>query len=555
MVERTLITLPSQLQLIERLQHLIYLSSSLTFVSGEAGSGKTTLIENLSNALPGDLQQVYISLVNEQTENALRQKIVAQFYNKALFNAEDKLLDTIFRLQQSEKKAKNKLIIIDNAQYLPAGFIIELCELFSEPNFTQDNTFNIVLLTDEKTTQDYINYIDTHLVSRLQSTLNHLELTLPPLGAQEANELLLHNFRQVGYQAKLQHQDALNRQLTLCNGNPKKIISLAEDLSQGLLETEAPSWIKTKLPAVLLMLMLVIIVSLLATYLYPKFVPNSVQINESDNDLLIEDKITGLTSTESTKQESLASSWSTLDLGVENNQSMVGLSDKTEQRVVISGNQLIELTVLSDASNSDASNLPTNKNTEQHQVPLLLQLPAVINDNVINEGDLLDSSSESELTNTKQKVTKITDSGIEPTVESNDEEILSVADELLTNVSTSVVKKDKPLTSTEKEDSLLTPSYILRSKNPDNFTVQISGMASRPYLAAFQQKYKSNTENVFSYKTIRNNKPWFVVVYGEYSSVESANLAIKSLPEAFKGRPTWIKTWQAVHNDLRLNNE
>ncbi|WP_137297372.1 AAA family ATPase [Psychromonas sp. SP041] len=550
MVERTLISLPSQLQLIERLQHLIYLSSSLTFVSGEAGSGKSTLTENLSNILPSDLQQVYISLVNEPTENALRQKIVAQLYNKALFNAEDKLLDTIFRLQQSEKKTKNKLIIIDNAQYLPAGFIIELCELFSEPSVAQDNTFNVLLLTDEKTTQDYITYLETHLVSRLQSTLNHLELSLPPLGVQEANELLLHNFQQVGYQAKLQHQDALNRQLTLCNGNPQKIIILAENLSQGLLETVPPSWIKTKLPAVLLMLMLVIIVSLLAAYLYPKFVPNSLQINASDNDLLVEDKITGLTSTESTKQESLASSWSTLDLGVENNQSMVGLSDNTEQRVVISDNQLIELTILSDTTNQ-----PANNNTEQHQVPLLLQLPAVINDNVINKGDLLDSSSESELISTKQKVTKITDSDIKPTVESNDEEILNVVDELLINVSTSVVKKDKPLTSTEKEDSLLTPSYILRSKNPDNFTVQISGMASRPYLAAFQQKYKSNTENVFSYKTIRNNKPWFVVIYGEYSSVESANLAIKSLPEAFKGMPTWIKTWQAVHNDLRLNNE
>ena len=68
MVERTLISLPSQLQLIERLQHIIYLSSSLIFVSGEAGSGKSTLTENVSNALPSDLQQVYISLIKETSE-------------------------------------------------------------------------------------------------------------------------------------------------------------------------------------------------------------------------------------------------------------------------------------------------------------------------------------------------------------------------------------------------------------------------------------------------------------------------------------------------------
>ena len=293
MVERTLISLR---------QH-IYLSSSLIFVSGEAGSGKSTLTENLSNILPSDLQQVYISLGNELTDNALRQKIIAQLYAKALFNAEDKLLDTISRLQQSEKRVQNKLIIIDNAQYLPDDFIIELCELFSAPNLAQDNTFNVLLLTDEKTTRTYLNYIGTHLVSRLQSTLNHLELTLPALSAQEAKELMLHNFQQVGYQAKLQHQDALNRQLSLCNGNPQKIIKLAEDLSQGLLETIAPSWIKTKLPAVLLMLMLVIIVSILAAYLYPKFVSNSPQKSESNDALRVTDEITELTSNETTKQE------------------------------------------------------------------------------------------------------------------------------------------------------------------------------------------------------------------------------------------------------------
>lgn len=541
MVERTLISLPSQLQLIERLQHHIYLSSSLIFVSGEAGSGKSTLIENLSNVLPSDLQQVYISLGNELTESALRQKIIAQLYTKALFNAEDKLLDTISRLQQSEKKVQNKLIIIDNAQYLPADFIIELCELFSDPNLAQQNTFNVLLLTDEKTTRTYLNYIDTHLVSRLQSTLNHLELTLPTLSAQEANELLLHNFQQVGYQAKLQHQDALNRQLSLCNGNPQKIIKLAEDLSEGLLETIAPSWIKTKLPAVLLMLMLVIIVSILAAYLYPKFVSNSPQKSESDDALRVTDEVTELTSTETRKQESLASSWSTLELGVTGNKAMVGLSDRTEQRVVISDNQLIELTVLSETVSSDVQKMPANKNIDEHEVPLLLQLPPVINDEIVNEDVLI---------NKKQDTTPLVDGDIEPSAENK-----SVVELLPVSASSTSVKAKKPITSKQKEDSLLTPTYILLSKSPKKFTIQISGMASRAYLVAFQQKYSSDGEDVFSYKTIRNNKPWFVVVYGEYSSVESASLAIKSFPDAFKGMPTWIKTWQAVHNDLRLNNE
>jgi len=554
MVERILISLPSQLQLIERLQHHIYLSSSLIFVSGETGSGKSTLTENLSNILPSDLQQVYISLLNELTESALRQKIIAQLYDKALFNAEDKLLDTIFRLQQSEQKTKNRLIIIDNAQYLPAGFILELCELFSDAKLAKENTFNVLLLTDEKTTKAYLNYIDTHLISRLQSTLNHLELILPALNTQEANELLLHNFNQVGYQAKLQHQDALNHQLILCHGNPKKIIKLADDLSQGLLETVSPSWVKTKLPAILLMLMLVIIVSILGTYLYPRFIPSTSQTNEADNVLLKKNDRIESSSIEKNEQESLASSWSTLDLSVSDNQAMVGLSDQTEQRVVISDNQLIELTVLSEDKNNNIQRLDVNKSSNEHEVPLLLQLPVINETASIEESSVL-SLPESETTNKKQKVELLLSGELDPVVENNDKDNLNVIEALPTSTATSNFKQAKSVVASKNKDSLLTASSILFAKDPRKFTIQLSGMASRTYLVAFQKKYSSDLGNVFSYKTVRNNKPWFVVVYGEYSSVASANLAIRRFPEAFKGMPTWIKTWQAVHNDLRLNNE
>ena len=562
MVERTLISLPSQLQLIDRLQHLIYLSSSLIFVSGEAGSGKSTLTENLSNVLPSDLQQVHISLVNSVTTTSLRQKIIAQLYDKALFNAEDTLLESVVRLQQSKQRTQSRLIIIDNAEHLPADFIIELCELFSDPNFAQDNTLNVLLLTDGKTTQAYLNYIETHLVSRLQSTLNHLELILPALAPQEASELLLHNFQQVAYQAKLQHQDALNRQLTLCNGNPQKIIKLADDLSQGLLEPMTPSWIKTRLPAVLLMLTLVAIVSAFAAYLYPKFIPHSPQVSiQSSTTSFIDgnvpvDKNIDLKSTRSTNQESLASAWSTFDLGIVDNQSMVGLSDKMEQRVVISDNQLIELTVLSDDKNGDVKSI-TTKDTI-NQAPQLLKPMPIANDGIVNEDTVnKDTSSNTSLTNEliNEEQESASTAVSDLAAESNNQEIMSVAAELPIDTTASVVEEIKPSVSKQKEDRFLTDSDILLSKNAKYFTIQISGMASRQYLAVFQQKYNSDQKNVFSYKTLRNNKPWFVIVYGEYSSLESAKVATKNLPSPFKGMPTWIKTWQAVHNDLRLNNE
>jgi len=104
-------------------------------------------------------------------------------------------------------------------------------------------------------------------------------------------------------------------------------------------------------------------------------------------------------------------------------------------------------------------------------------------------------------------------------------------------------------------ENVFTDPDLLLSKKGDHFTLQLSGMASRQSLALFKTNYHLPQENVFVYQTIRKNKPWFVIVLGEFNTMESALVAAKTLPTPFTGMPTWAKTWQVVHNDLRLNNE
>ena len=643
MVERTLISLPSQLQLIERLQHLIYLSSSLIFVSGEAGAGKSTLTENLSNTLPTDLKQVYVSLVNEPTAAKLRQQIISQLFDKALFNAEDKLLDSILRLQQAENRSLNRLIIIDNADHLPTDFIAELCELFSDNSLAQDNTLNVLLLTEQAATEQYLDYIDTHLASRTKDFLNHVELTLPVLNTQEANALLQHNFQQVDYHAKLQHQDALNQQLRLCNGNPQKIIKLADDLSQGLLKPITTSWVQTRLPAIALMLFLVAIVSAIAVYLYPKFIPNkslseaenaqapidstyialeeikevegmpeehnssevnAVEDSEEDN----EDSKTAAADTQAPLNEGpekLAASWADLDLDVIDNQSQVGLSDATEKRVVISGQQLLELSVAIEAKDADvneqvlleddsstpltapsittetsveASTGKVNQTENEQQVPLLLRLPVDNENNLVENETITDNLNDSKaLLNSEQTATTaqetvldkqdtietVTDASSEGLVNDNELENkalpLSIAEQLPVNINTAAaetaVQPVNNISTGFKQESLFTDSETLFAKDASHYTLQLSGMASREYLIEFQNQYRSSLENIYIYQTVRQAKPWYVIIYGDYDSVKSAQLAAKNLPNAFRNMPSWVKKWQVVHNDLWLNNE
>ena len=574
MVERTLISLPSQLQLIERLQHLIYLSSSLIFVSGESGSGKTTVTENLSNVLSSDLQQVYVSLATAPTAVKLRQQIISKLYDKALFNAEDSLLDSILRLRENQSKSRNRLIILDDAENLPADFIIELCELFSAPELTELNSLNILLLGDAKSTRSALEYIATHLSSGFQATLNHIEVMLPILTTEEANALLLHNFSQVGYKAKLEHQDALNRQLSLCHGNPKKIIKLADDLSQGLLEPDIFSWRKTPLPAVLLMLFLVAIVAGLAFYLYPQFISNPPEIVIIDESPIASMEEIKTVTVEVEKQEPLAGRWADLDLDISHNNIKVGLSDATEQRVVLAGNDLIELTMLVEQEVDSTATIIDN---DKYQIPALLQTPEdteqkTASDNIIIDNESSVVSDENQLIENEQSdvdsdETQTVDDASSTSVTAAVEKTVVSAPAAQPNIQEPsvaamlpikevvAVKKSKPVATNKRVNGLFTDSSILLAKNRNYYTIQISGMASLDYLKLFQTQYNPNRNNVYAYQTIRNNKPWFVVIYGEYQTREAADSAQKNLPSVFKGMSTWVKTWQTVHQDLRLNNE
>lgn len=555
MVERTLISLPSQLQLIERLQHLIYLSSSLLFVSGESGTGKSTLTENLSNVLPSDLQQVYISLSNGPTIEKLRQQIISQLYDNPLFNADDKLLVTIERLQRTANK--NTLIIIDNAEILPADFIVELCELFLDMNLAQDNTFNVLLLANEKANKAHLDYIEEHLISRAQALLNHVELKIPVLSSHEANALLQHNFEQAGYQAELQHQDALNQQLKSCVGNPQKIIKLADDLTHGIIKHESSSWIKTRLPAIFLMLFLIAIVTMLAMYLYPKFLPSQLIIKEAqsiiiDNDgkgtfkqsipdnnvqVTINQKPVVATNTNNGQEEALAGSWAISESEIKDNKNNVGLSDVTEQRVVISNQELIEITSLAEAPKKESAALSTEQTTTQTSLQ--------IQQESYDETPLIAIDKNGSLESTNIDLNK--SSSIVNEASLSDSTLVSAESGVLEKETQSVILKDDLIGFTDND--------ILLSKGANNFTLQLSGMASEKTLLLFKVNHDLPQENIFIYETVRKTKPWFVVTYGEYNSFESASLAAKNLPSTFKGMPTWIKKWQVVHNDLRLNNE
>ncbi|PKH01129.1 hypothetical protein CXF72_18440 [Psychromonas sp. MB-3u-54] len=102
---------------------------------------------------------------------------------------------------------------------------------------------------------------------------------------------------------------------------------------------------------------------------------------------------------------------------------------------------------------------------------------------------------------------------------------------------------------------ILTPIESLLAKSPSLFTLRLSAMGSWEKLQAFVQLHDLLKENIYVYRTIKNNKPWYVVLLGEYSSLSAAKIAQQSLPGALFDLPSQVFSYKEIQQDLQLQND
>ena len=132
---------------------------------------------------------------------------------------------------------------------------------------------------------------------------------------------------------------------------------------------------------------------------------------------------------------------------------------------------------------------------------------------------------------------------------------VSQSNELESKAETVVTTKEiKPVLKKES-NGLFTPKADLLSISPIHHTLQLSAMATNVSLQRFVREHGLPNKNLHIYQTIHNNKPWYVVIFGEYESWGAAKRASAALPGSLANLDSWIKKYQLVHQDLQLNND
>ncbi len=82
-----------------------------------------------------------------------------------------------------------------------------------------------------------------------------------------------------------------------------------------------------------------------------------------------------------------------------------------------------------------------------------------------------------------------------------------------------------------------------------NYTLQLSS-ASRPdTLETFAKQ--NNLSGYQVYKTVRNGQTWYVLIHGNYRSVNDAKSAIATLPADVQAKKPWVRNMKQVKQDQK----
>ena len=124
-----------------------------------------------------------------------------------------------------------------------------------------------------------------------------------------------------------------------------------------------------------------------------------------------------------------------------------------------------------------------------------------------------------------------------------------------TKVETSAIAPAKPLvkrTTVSKTIPSVIAKPVARSwiarQNPRHFTLQIMGSHERASISKVSHAHKLSPDKAAVLYTRLNNKDWFILVYGSYSTREKARASVGSLPRGLQ----ITKPWPRQIGDIKL---
>ncbi|WP_342059690.1 SPOR domain-containing protein [Aeromonas sp. OTU364] len=511
MTNNKLLKLPSQRQLVDRLLHLIEFNHPFIFLSGKPGSGRGTLCESLLAQLPETVRVVSLIGSPAMKMADVRQLLLQQVVARPLFNAQDALADSFFRML--EGKSSTLLLMIERADSLPAELVGELWALCRHNDtLASPHKLAILLSGSDVWCRDQKSALKGRAMPAL-------ELEVAPLSAPEQRIFLYEKAKELKIPAALLPKPKVEEILKGAGGHPSAIMQSLEDV----MTDRRPKKRQAELPVKKIATVLALAAAgLLALSYLPLFEEAGKEQPQT-----------------STQGMALPDPVATDPLSVGAASGAQGSQASSGTDASVSGNQVAR------DWQPDAKTLPKKVESE-----------TVTTESSNYEGRRVVISDEV----VEKLMTQPNVSGALPT---------AVVDELVGGSSraaptgaaaqaqsTASVAKTTPTPAATAPAAApapkvaLTPVATLNKKARNHYSIQLMGASNTQAVDSFVAEH-GLAGKVWVYKTRFRGSPWYVVVQGDYANSTQAKAAIRKLsPALLKGQP-WPKSFAQIQKELK----
>ncbi|MGR5246452.1 AAA family ATPase [Vibrio sp. PNB23_22_6] len=493
--------LDSQIELLDRLGLLTNFGSNLIAVNGHAGYGKSWLAQRYLELGASNKNQCLLLCRTNQDDVQHRTLILNQIVSDALFNQQDRLIDSFVRIIGND--SCDIAIVVDDAHLLSETLLSELWILVLEAQANPKWKINVVLFT---------------IAGKIESVLARLsygqELKPVEVDIEMLSEVEARRFfeslvvRYVDDDAEKRVRDAF-----------KKVEPVPGDImALGGMKMEKRIIIRSMVGSSRNIALLVLVLLLLAVGGY-WWMYNQPSPEEKAQ------QMTG--SLEQTAIPTLTEPEVESSVGVS-----VGTSMETDAD---SHSDLFNVTDDSDALPPVVTGEVASVGSEEAQQRVVIESDVV--------DALLEGKPEHANTAKIDAVVKASEASLQSSASSSLIKVVEAED------SETSVGSDSDLASRQPVLKFSFAREELKALSPRAYTLQLAAMTSMEDVQVFLDLHQLNHQ-VRIYPTVRSGTEWYIITYQDYPTIQLARDAVEGLPDSLKSVSPWAKSLSQVHREI-----
>ncbi|MFB2864165.1 SPOR domain-containing protein [Aeromonas sp. MdU4] len=522
-----LLNLPSQRQLVDRLLHLIEFNHPFIFLSGKAGSGRSTLCESLLGKLPEKVRVVSLIGTPAMKMVDVRQLLLPQVVARPLFNPQDALADSFFRMLEGSKPA-TLLLIIERADQLPAELPGELWALIRQ-NDTLAVPHQLAIIVSGSD-----GWCRSQRALLKGRAMPALELEVPPLSPPEQRIFLYEKAKELKIPATLLPKPQVEEILKTANGHPSTIMQLLEDIMTDRRPKKRQAELPVKKIATLIALVAGALLAL--SYLLPALFDGASKPSPQDpaQTTALPIPVAGGDPLTAGGSNANATAQGGQNSDVASNPN--GVVKDWQPDVKVLPKSVEGETVTTESTNYEGRRVVISDEVVQK----LMTEPKVSGALPTDVVDEITGKSPNEVPASGAVATTA------PASTTKAQSPVTTATPAV--ATTKAANSESAAAPAPKVD--LTPVATLNKKPRNHYSIQLMGASNTKAVDQFVAEH-GLAGKVWVYQTKFRGSPWYVVLQGDYAGLAQAKSAIRKLsPELLKGQP-WPKSFAQVQKELK----